>query len=239
MPMTPNEILEKKFAVRFRGYDRQEVASFLEEVANSLASVIQERNELRDKVLMYKKQIVRLKHQEAEFRNALTTAHQVAEDMKISAEQEGKIIIERARLDAERIVSDAHQEAIQLEDRIRKLRMLQRESVHKMRSSFESFLRILDDEMILPPEEIDETLRVTASQVRAIQETDAKIENEDKGAEAKEEETATEPLSSDKTEPETPPEEKTVEEPEEISDKIINEEFDFEPAKLWPEEEKK
>ncbi len=249
MPLTPNDLLEKKFSIRFRGYDRQEVAAFLEEAANSLAAVVKERNELRDKLLAYKKQIVHLKQQESEFRNALTTAHQVAEEMRINAEKEGGLIIERARIDAERIVEDAHQEAIQLEDRIRKLRMLQRESVHKMRSSFEGFLRILDDEMMLPPVEMDEALRETATQIRTIQEEEGASETDSKMEEEKEEEAlqADSPGAAE----EGPAEEKAVKEETageeegpagadmDESDKITEEDFNFEPGKLWPDEEKK
>ncbi len=184
MSITPNEILDKEFPVKFRGYDKKEVGAFLEDVANYLAAVIRERNDLKNKLLAYKKQIVLLKQQETEFRRALTAAHQAIEDMKSGAEKEAQIIKERARLDADRIIQDAHKEAIELEDRIRRLRMLQRETVYKMRSSFESFLRILDDEMALPPEDVDETLKVTAQEVRAIQEDNISNDLEEDSAES-------------------------------------------------------
>lgn len=229
MAITPNEILEREFSVRFRGYDRQEVSGFLEEVANYLASVTRDRNELRDKILLYKKQISMLKQQESEFRKALTTAHQMAEEMKVSAEKEAEIVIERARVDADRIVEDAHQEAIQLEDRIRKLRMLQRESVHKMRASFEGFIRILDDEMVLPPEGMDDAMRLTATQIRAIQDEEkehgtfsSKVRKEssaDRGEQVEEEKKA------------EPAEGREIEATE-----ITDEEFGFEPGKLWPKD---
>ncbi|GEM_PF-211017 len=230
MSITPNELLEQEFSVRFRGYDRQEVNSFLEEVANFLAHVIKERNELRDKILRYQKQISLLKQQESEFRKALTTAHQMAEEMKISAQKDADLIIERAKLEADRIVADAHQEAIQLEDRIRKLRMLQRESVHKMRSSFEGFLRILDDEMMLPPEEIDEALRVTADQIRAIQDEEPGPRQELVSGHGRE--------KSDKgdrtTVYEQRPNAHDIPEPDMTSDQ--EEDYGFEPGKLWPED---
>ena len=229
MAITPNEILEREFSVRFRGYDRQEVSGFLEEVANYLAAVTRERNELRDKILLYKKQISILKQQESEFRKALTTAHHMAEEMKVNAEKEAEIVIERARVDADRIVEDAHQEAIQLEDRIRKLRMLQRESVHKMRASFEGFIRILDDEMVLPPEGMDDAMRLTADQIRAIQDEEKeprsfspKVQKEpsaDRGEQVEEEKKA-EPSAGREIE----------------ATEITDEEFSFEPGKLWPKD---
>ncbi len=224
MSITPNEIIEKEFSVKFRGYDRDEVSGFLEEVANYLASVIRERNELKDRVMSLKKQVAFLKQQEAEFRRALTAAHKAAEDMKAGAKKEADLIIERAKLDGERIVQDAHQEAIELEDRIRRLRMLQRETVFKMRSSFEGFLRILDEEMALPPEDVDETLKIAAQEVRAIQEDDAVPKEA--------EETPQEEAAS-------PTEDNDIKEIEkELSDvdkmEKLKKEFGFEPSKLWP-----
>ncbi len=176
MTITPNEIADRKFTVRFKGYDRQEVNSFLEEVANVLADLIKDRNELRDDVLALEKRISKLKDQEAEFRKALTAAHQLAGDMKANAEKEAEIIIQRAMSDAERIVAEAHQEAINLEGRLRQLRMLQREAVEKIRSSMEGFLRILDDEMTGPPPEIDEALKVAATTIQSIQKDSEELE---------------------------------------------------------------
>ncbi len=243
MSITPNEILEKEFAVRFRGYDREEVGAFLEEVANYLATVVRERNELKDRVLAFKKQIAMMKQQEAEFRRALTAAHKAAEDMKSGAQKEAELIIDRAKLDADRIIQDAHQEAIELEDRIRRLRMLQRETVLKIRSSFEGFLRILDDEMALPPEEVDETLKITAQEVRAIQ--DGQVQDgQAKKSRAKGAGDQHQGSNDDESESKTVSQKEQLREIEEIemelSDlekkKKLKKDFGFEPSKLWPDD---
>ncbi len=241
MSITPNEILEKEFSVKFRGYDREEVGAFLEEVANYLAVVIRERNELKDRVLAFKKQIAMMKQQEAEFRRALTAAHQAAEDMKSGAQKEAELIIDRAKLDADRIIQDAHQEAIELEDRIRRLRMLQRETVFKIRSSFKGFLRILDDEMALPPEEVDETLKIAAQEVRAIQEDQVKgsevneIDTKDSNDTTVESQPSSEDMENDTEQS------REIEEIEmELSDlekrERLKKDFGFEPSKLWPDD---
>ncbi len=226
MSFTPDEIVGKKFTTRFRGFDREEVTAFLEEVANFLASLIRERNELKDKLVAYTRQIALLKKQEAEFRTALTSAYKAAEDMKVQAEKEADVIIDRAKLDADRIVSDAHKEALALEDRIRRLRMMQRETVHKMRSSFESFLRILDDEMALPPEEFDESVRLTAKEIRSIQEEvpDADVQ----ASKGRDEESVAEesvPLEEESS---------TTDEDGHAEEEFRDKGFDFEPEKLWP-----
>jgi len=88
--------------------------------------------------------------------------------MKSQARKDADLMLEQAKMDAERIITDAHQEAIQLEDSIRGLRRIQREAVYKIRSSIEGYLHMLDDAM-LPPEELDNLLSAAASDMRAIQ----------------------------------------------------------------------
>ena len=43
MSISPNEILEKEFRARFRGYDPDEVDSFLEEISEIMTSLIREK----------------------------------------------------------------------------------------------------------------------------------------------------------------------------------------------------
>jgi cell division initiation protein len=168
MGITPNEILEKEFKVRFRGFDPSEVQEFLEDVASELTGVIKEKNTLKGYVAGYKTKLDEFKKREEEFMSALTTANRLAEDMKAQAARESEAILERARMDAERIVADAHKEAMRLEERIRGLRRMQREAVFKIRSSIEGYLRLLDEEA-LPPQEVDDVLRDAASDVLAVQ----------------------------------------------------------------------
>ena len=89
--------------------------------------------------------------------------------MKSQAEKDAELVLEKAKLEAERIVADAHQEAVQLEERILGLRRIQREATYKIRSVLESYLRIIDEEA-LPPEEIDQAINLASSEMRAVQE---------------------------------------------------------------------
>jgi len=177
MSLSPNEILEKEFRVRFRGYDPEEVDSFLEEVSEIMTSLIKEKNALKDQLIAYKDQLAEMKKGEEEFRETLTSAHKLSETMKSQAKKDVELMHERAKLDAERIVADAHQEAIQLEERIMGLRRIQRETAYKIRSILESYLRVIDEEA-LPPEEVDQAINLAASEMRAIQEVPGDLSEE-------------------------------------------------------------
>ena len=177
MSLSPNELLEKEFRARFRGYDPEEVDSFLEEVSEIMTSLIKEKNALKDQLIAYKGQLADMKKREEEFRDTLTSAHKLSEKMKSQAEKDVELMIERAKLDAERIVADAHQEAVQLEERIMGLRRIQRETAYKIRSVLEGYLRIIDEEA-LPPEEVDQAINLAASEMRAIQEVPGDLSEE-------------------------------------------------------------
>jgi cell division initiation protein len=169
MSLSPNEIIEKEFRAKFRGYDPEEVDSFLEEVSEIMTSLIKEKNALKDQLIAYKDQLADLKKREEEFREALTSAHKLSEEMKSQAEKNAELVLERAKLDAERIVADAHQEAVQLEEQIMGLRRIQRETAYKIRSVLEGYLRVIDEEA-LPPEEVDQAINLAATEMRTIKE---------------------------------------------------------------------
>ncbi len=185
MAITPNEIVEQKFPRRFRGYDVEAVTAFKESVAARLAEVIKERNMLKSRLKSCLYQLEQLKKREEEFRHAIAAAQKLAEEMKEQARKEGDLIIEEAKLDAERIVADAHQEALQLEEKIRVLRRVQRESTFRMRSALENFLRLLDEEA-LPGEELDQALQDAATEMRAIQEMPVAEEEQERAPARKE-----------------------------------------------------
>ncbi len=201
MSLTPNEILDQEFSKSFRGYDKAEVDSFLEEVAQALSEVIKERNALKDELASCQAEVDGLKRQEDELREALISAKQICEEMKTQARKEADLIVEQAKVDAERIVVDAHQEAVQLEARIRGLRRLQREVIYKIRSTVEGYLRILDEEA-LPSEEFDQFLLETASEVRALQaETPEDLPDQREGEATDKGEESAEPAGGDDSQP--------------------------------------
>ena len=179
MSLSPNDILDKEFRSKFRGYDPSEVDNFLEKIAEVMTSLVKERNALKDQLVACNAQLADFRKREEEFHKALTSAQKLSEEMKSQAQRDGELILERAKLDAEHIVANAHQEAIQLEGRIRGLRRIQRETIFKIRSTLEGYLQLLDEEA-LPPKEIEQAMRLTASEIESIQEipeeTDKKAE---------------------------------------------------------------
>lgn len=97
--LSPMDVLGASFNKRLNGYDPQQVHEFLSEVAGGLEQLARERGELKQKLREVDKQLAEFRQRESALQDALVAAQRSAEGTK-----------ENARLDAERLIAQAHQE---------------------------------------------------------------------------------------------------------------------------------
>lgn len=122
MGITPLVVKQKEFTTRFRGFDVQEVDSFLEDVAkelNSLNQTIQSANEKNHQLNIenegYRKR-------ENSMKNAMIQSQKVLDQMKTHAKKSSQVIIANAEVEAEKILSRAHKRLSQLHSDIIELK---------------------------------------------------------------------------------------------------------------------
>ena len=72
MKITPLDIQQQQFTVRFRGFDTQEVDSFLETVANELEEQIKKNTELREDLERKETRIWEYQNMEKTLKETLT-----------------------------------------------------------------------------------------------------------------------------------------------------------------------
>ena len=146
MKITPIDIQQMVFQVKFRGYDRDEVNRFLEELALTVENLNRENNALRDKLTTTEQQVTDLRRTEATLSNTLVSAQSLAEDVKRSAQREADLIVKEAELKASEII---RQSRVSLADMQRGLSDLQKQRlmmVERFRSTLRSFERMLEVE---------------------------------------------------------------------------------------------
>jgi cell division initiation protein len=144
--ITPIDIQQMVFQVKFRGYDREEVNRFLEELALTIENLNRENNALRDKLTTTEQQVTDLRRTEATLSNTLVSAQSLAEDVKRSAQREADLIVKEAELKASEIIRQAR---VSLADMQRGLSDLQKQRlmmVERFRSTLRSFERMLEVE---------------------------------------------------------------------------------------------
>jgi cell division initiation protein len=85
MRMTPLDIQQMVFKVAFRGYDKEEVNRFLEEIAQTVELLNRDDAVQREKIVFLEQQLAELKRTEATLSSTLLSAQSLAEDVKRNA----------------------------------------------------------------------------------------------------------------------------------------------------------
>ncbi|MEI8013444.1 MAG: DivIVA domain-containing protein [Nitrospira sp.] len=146
MRITPLDIQQMVFKASFRGYDKEEVNRFLEELAQTIESLNRDQAVQREKIVFLEQQLAELKRTEATLSSTLLSAQSLAEDVKRNAQREADLVIKEAELKAGELIRQA---GIELTDTQRDLSSLQKQRllmVERLRASLRMFERMLEVE---------------------------------------------------------------------------------------------
>lgn len=153
MKITPIDIQQVGFGVRFRGYDRKEVDHFLDTLAQDYEVLIKENQEIREKTASLEIQVMELKKKEAMLNSILIGVQKVVDDMKQNAQKEVSLLIKEAELKAEEITKGARDERLRLQNEIEDLRRQKVLFLEKIRSVVRAFEKTLElEEKDLAPD---------------------------------------------------------------------------------------
>ncbi|MGD2069337.1 MAG: DivIVA domain-containing protein [Gemmatimonadota bacterium] len=107
--LTPLDVRKKKgdFAKVLRGYDQEEVDTFLDLVAERMEELVRENITLRERSDRLLEQVNSQEGRERAVQEALVTAQELREEVQAQAEREASLIRKEAEGEARRIVLDA------------------------------------------------------------------------------------------------------------------------------------
>lgn len=107
MKITPVDIAHKTFSKKMMGLDSDEVAEFLQQIANQMETLIHERNALKETLREKELSLLEYKERDQVLQNTIATATQMTERLRTDAEREAKLIIADAQQKAEIITRDS------------------------------------------------------------------------------------------------------------------------------------
>jgi len=114
MKLTPLDILQQRFQVKWRGFDRQEVETFLELVSEDVGTLLQECSNLKGELEKCEAQLVDFRQNERAIQQTIMTTQKVSDDLKRNAQREAELIISEAKVAAGRIMNDTRAQAEKL-----------------------------------------------------------------------------------------------------------------------------
>jgi cell division initiation protein len=144
MKITPLEIQQQQFKVKFRGFDIREVDAFIEKVVDTVSSQQAENNTLREETRRLKLEIQGYKEREETFKRAMLNSQKVLEQMKDNARKSAEIIIADAEVRAEKILNRAHSRLSQLHEDITELKRQRIQIEVQIRSVIEAHTKLLE-----------------------------------------------------------------------------------------------
>jgi cell division initiation protein len=144
MRISPLEIQQKQFRMKFRGFDVEEVYAFLEIVREEMEDLLRENANLKENIQRAESQIREYRDMESTLRETLMTAQQMVEDYKTNARREAEILVREAEGKAEAVVREAHSRVIKIHEDITDMKGIRRHFREELKRLVENHLRMLE-----------------------------------------------------------------------------------------------
>jgi cell division initiation protein len=144
MRITPLDIQQKQFPMKFRGFDVEEVYAFLEIVREEMEDLLRDNANLKENIQRLETQIKDYKDMETTLRETLLTAQQMVEDYKTNARKEAELVVKEAELKADSLLKEAQEKVIKIHEDIVDLKGIRRHFKEELRRLVEGHLTMLE-----------------------------------------------------------------------------------------------
>ena len=144
MRLSPVDIRQQQFATKmFRGFDPQEVDTFLDDVAEDFESLLRENAALREQLSSHEERSRGMSETEKTLRDTLVTTQRLAEEMKEGAKRDAQLLLREATLNGDKLMEEARSEEAKLRVEIQTLKRLRRQLIEELRATVERYDRTL------------------------------------------------------------------------------------------------
>lgn len=144
MAITPLDIKKKVFATQLRGCSTTEVKAFLQLVAGEMEELRKERAMLAEKVDETTARLETYQKTERLLHDTLVTAQKATGELRDDAKHEAEMIVEKAKLDAERIRLDHATKMAKLNEDLRHLQVKRANLIDEIAGVARTYLGMAD-----------------------------------------------------------------------------------------------
>jgi cell division initiation protein len=127
MKLTPHEILNQVFSTKIKGYNPEEVKSFLQQIVETMEGEIQEKEALKIKLEKLRDSLAKIEKKDELLRDTLIAAQKFSSEIKINSHKEAELIIKDAEMKSEEIVKHAFGRQMAIKEEIKSLQFKRKE----------------------------------------------------------------------------------------------------------------
>ena len=146
MRITPMDIEQQEFSRSFRGYNEEEVDDFLDKIVKDYEELINENLKLNEEIERMQEKLKEFGQIEETLRSALLNAQKSAEEMKERVEDEAKVIIEKAEMEAKALKQQVFQREDQVKNEVDNLRRYKFIFKEKFKAMLNLYLKMIESE---------------------------------------------------------------------------------------------
>ena len=144
MRITPLDIQNKQFPMKWRGFDVEEVYAFLEVVREQMEDLLRENAMLKEQNQRAENQIQEYRDMENTLRETLMTAQQMVDEYKTNARKEAELLIREAELKADSVLKEAQEKVVKIHEDIVDLKGIRRHFKEEVKQLIEGHMRMLE-----------------------------------------------------------------------------------------------
>ena len=145
MTATPLDLRTQQFKTSIRGFDRRDVSEFVASLATRYDEVLREADRLRDDLGRTQALVEEHRDQERNLRATLMTAQKLADEIRLTAEQESQRIIGEAQARAAALVQGTAPSLEALEREVAALRARREQTTADMASTVAALRATLEE----------------------------------------------------------------------------------------------
>jgi len=142
--LTPLDVRRYDFESAVRGYKKERVDQFRDQVADELERLTRLNAELESKAKGFHEQLRAFRERDKALNDALISAQQLRGEIREQADREAQLILREARAEAERIVEAARNDIRRLAGEIESLERTRRSYLTQLRALVERQLHDID-----------------------------------------------------------------------------------------------
>lgn len=133
------------FDTSFRGYDKNQVKSYLDMIIKKYETLLNEKKEVDQKVLVLEDRLTHYENIESTLNHAIMTAENAGDQIKKMARTESESLIRDAKKNADRIINDALMRAEEIQKNTDKLRRNIIIYKNRLKSIVENQMEIIEE----------------------------------------------------------------------------------------------
>ena len=135
----------KKFDTVFRGYDKQQVQTFLDEIIKNYEQLLRKSQQTQEDNIKLNEQLKYYQNIEDRVNRAIYTAESAGDQIKKNARREAEMLVTEARHNASRIINDALLKAEKAQNHADQLRRNTNTLKKRLRQVIQNQLDVIEE----------------------------------------------------------------------------------------------